>query len=74
MARCEANLCCNSGPISKRFNEAGSHFVARPKGSPQIAHSRVATFDKGATIACKLRLAVNNLGASYIINLLGAGH
>jgi hypothetical protein len=64
MAICEARLCSHSGPITKRCNKADGYFVARPKGSPQIAHSCVATFAKDRAIACKMRLTVNNLGAS----------
>ena len=64
MAICEAHLCGHSGPITKRCNKADGCFVARPEGSPQIAHSCVATFAKDWAIACKLRLTVNNLEAS----------
>ena len=64
MVICEAHLCSYSGPITKSCNEADGYFAARPKGSPQIAHSCVATFDKDQAIGCKLRLTVNNLGAS----------
>ena len=46
MAICEARFCSHSGPITKKRNEADGHFVARPKGSPQITHSCVATLDK----------------------------
>ena len=46
MAICEARLCSYSGSITKRRNKADGHFVTRPKGSPRIAHSCVATLDK----------------------------
>jgi hypothetical protein len=74
MVRCEAHFRSNSGPISRKCNEADGHFVARPQGSAQNVHSRVAAFDKGPAIACKLRLAVNVLGASYIGNLYRTLH
>jgi hypothetical protein len=53
--------------LFKEDNAADVCFPARPKGSPQIAQSRVAAFDKGATIACKLRLVLDNLEASDFI-------
>jgi hypothetical protein len=64
MVICEAHFCSNSGSITKRCNKADGYFVARPKGSTQIAHSCVITFDKDWAIVCKSRLAVNNLGNS----------
>ena len=59
MVICKALLCSYSGSITKRSNETDGHFVARPKGILEVAHSCVATFDKDWAIACKLRLTVN---------------
>jgi hypothetical protein len=64
MVRCEAHFRSYSGPITRRCNKADGYFVARPKGSTQMAHSCVITFDKDWAIACKSCLAVNHLGNS----------
>ena len=56
MVICEARLCSYSGPITKRCNKADGHFVARPKGSPQIAHSCVATLDKDSPLPASCAL------------------
>ena len=50
MVICEAHFCRNSGPISKKCNKADGHFLARPSGSAQNAHSGVAAFDKVSTL------------------------
>ena len=56
MAVCEARFCSNSGPITKRRNKADGRFVARPKGSPQIAHRCVATLDKDSPLPASCAL------------------
>ncbi len=50
--------------LFKDDNAADGCFSARPKGTPQIPQSCVAILANGATIACELRLVLENLGDS----------
>ena len=44
--------------LFKDDNAAEGCLPTRPKGSPQIPQSGVAVLDKGAAIACELRLVL----------------
>jgi len=40
-------------------------FIDAPAGARHLAHGCVATLEKGETIACELRLAVNQMTNSH---------
>ena len=64
----KARLAGNGCSLAKRRNTVDDHFPARPKGVSQSVQYGVAALDKGTTIACGPRLALNALGSSVSIN------
>jgi len=56
----------NIDSFASSFHKYLMHFYRRPPaGARHLAHGCVATLEKGETIACELRLAVNQMTNSH---------